>query len=671
MGMADAESAEHESETMGQGSRSDAVPASILPDGSASADGDSTAPMDIDDDDDNKNMPKTAAAVTAADKSAQGGSGVATAGRATAAGAGTPTQSSESESGHCGSQGGAASTKTDGAPPGLKNVSPTGAIEYGKGPLGTHLTGSQFKQVAHISDPRTLGKIHTNFRVLTLMDVVQGTDQMLDGALHQSFLSIVAQNSGDILRSLACDDSFLDGLFRAMNKGATKLGGPNAQAGEDDKTTAFSEEVLTQTKPKTRAEFLASTTRLDALRCLQEMCNQARQMQQRTSTMLYDAIVRFEWHDTVEERGKFGASAGADALVGSGSGGSLNTDTGGSESAGGEFAAASPSSGTGHGVSLSASASVNSSVGTGLAVDRANDSGNSASNGTASGAASSSASGGTMQDFLNREVGASTNTISGKMTTVSSQMVQETSVPTVFFGLMSSIMGDAAASTKELLVVTDLILSVVLHAPMLFQKFIIESGEHPLVSLTTLSGGMTCIAAGMTGQRHGNPHVFCDGKLLQRICARLIGDNEESVQLTCLDILKAVLDPTRMDNTKEEFLGIFYDHYIALIVDSLTRSPVEEEMEWRADSSLGDDFSFKYAMNHQRRDAMRSSQVHVLDLLCFAVEHHTYRIKYYVLRQNVVGLAFGLLKCPQRYVQLAAIRFAATCIKRNENFYNR
>jgi hypothetical protein len=240
----------------------------------------------------------------------------------------------------------------------------------------------------------------------------------------------------------------------------------------------------------------------------------------------------------------------------------------------------------------------------------------------------------------------------------------------VFFGLMSSILGDAAASTKELLVTTDLLLSVVLHAPMFFQKFIIESGEHPLVSLNTLSGGMTRIAAGMTGQRHGNPHVFCDGKLLQRICARLIGDNEESVQLTCLEILKTVLDPTRMDDTKEELLGIFYDHYIALIVDSLTRSPLTES-GGGVDALPGDEFSLQYAMDHQGRGAMRSSQVHVLDLLCFAVEHHTYRIKYYVLRQNVVGVAFSLLKCPQRYVQLAAIRFAATCIKRNENFYNR
>ena len=68
---------------------------------------------------------------------------------------------------------------------------------------------------------------------------------------------------------------------------------------------------------------------------------------------------------------------------------------------------------------------------------------------------------------------------------------------------------------------------------------------------------------------------------------------------------------------------------------------------------------------------MQSAQVHVVDFLCFAVENHTYRIKYYVLRKNVVAQAFELLKCRSKHVQLAALRFVATCIKRNENFYNR
>ena len=83
------------------------------------------------------------------------------------------------------------------------------------------------------------------------------------------------------------------------------------------------------------------------------------------------------------------------------------------------------------------------------------------------------------------------------------------------------------------------------------------------------------------------------------------------------------------------------------------------------------EFDFTYAAKHQSIQGMRSSQIHVVNLLCFAVEHHTYRIKYYVLRKNVVGMSLKLLECREKHVQLAAIRFAKTCIRRNEQFYNR
>ena len=193
---------------------------------------------------------------------------------------------------------------------------------------------------------------------------------------------------------------------------------------------------------------------------------------------VYDAVVQFKWEGHAEGRAK--ENVGAISI-----------------SANSVAAAVRPSTGTRPDVTLGAS------------------------NQESVSRSGSGAGSGAYQEFLNTDESPA-NSISGSVSSVSSQMVHETSVPTVFFGIMSSILGDAAASTKELLVTADLILSVVLYAPMLFQKFIIESGEHPLVSLTTLSGGMTPIVAGMTGQSHGNPHVFCDGKLLQRICARMI-----------------------------------------------------------------------------------------------------------------------------------------------------
>ena len=488
-------------------------------------------------------------------------------------------------------------TKSLGVTGSSKYVSIDGSIEYGKGQFGQHLTGSQFKQVAPIADPLTLEKIHTNFRILTLMDVVQAVDQMLNGPLHQCFLGIVAQNSEEVIRSLANDDIFMDGLFRAMNKGMSSQGTTIQNNAKQTKSLSVS-------KPQTRAEFLACTTRLDALRCLQEMWNQARQMQQRTSAILYDKVVQFEWKDAAEQNAREKVFSGNNGID------SPSIDS-------------TPSLHIG----ANAYAAHNSD-----------------------------------------EVHNSSSAANSKISVISSQLANtDASSPTVFLGIMSSILGGVDTSTKELLVATDLLLSLVLHAPVTLQRFVIESGAHPHASLNSISAGVTGLPTPMTCQGHGNPHVFCSGKLLQHICARLIGDNEESVQLTCLEILKAVLDPTRMDDTKEEFLGIFYDHYIAQIVGSLGRKLGDAKRT----ESPNHGFTLNYALDHQNSDAMCSSHVHVLEFLCFAVEHHTYRIKYCILRQNIVGLAFRLLDCPQKYVQLAAIRFGITCIKQNENFYNR
>ena len=157
-------------------------------------DSDGVAPMDIDDSED----VKSSGVASSSGKTVQ--REVNTAMRAGAP-ATVGNGSGHSSSDQCNAE------KKEGTQ-GLKNESLKGAIEYGKGKLGMHFSGPQFKQVAQISDPQTLQKIHTNFRALTLVEVVQGVENMLDGALHQSLLSMVAQNSGEILRSLACDGCF-------------------------------------------------------------------------------------------------------------------------------------------------------------------------------------------------------------------------------------------------------------------------------------------------------------------------------------------------------------------------------------------------------------------------------------------------------------------------------
>ncbi|CAM9573461.1 unnamed protein product, partial [Laminaria digitata] len=65
------------------------------------------------------------------------------------------------------------------------------------------------------------------------------------------------------------------------------------------------------------------------------------------------------------------------------------------------------------------------------------------------------------------------------------------------------------------------------------------------------------------------------------------------------------------------------------------------------------------------------SRGHICDLLSFCVRSHTFRMKYFVLRNNVVSRVLRLLSCKDRYLQLAAIRFLRSCVGIKDEFYNR
>ncbi|GJP54336.1 hypothetical protein CLOM_g13437 [Closterium sp. NIES-68] len=61
----------------------------------------------------------------------------------------------------------------------------------------------------------------------------------------------------------------------------------------------------------------------------------------------------------------------------------------------------------------------------------------------------------------------------------------------------------------------------------------------------------------------------------------------------------------------------------------------------------------------------------ICDLLCFCVQHHSFRMKYYVLRNNVVEKVLRLTHRHEKYLSVAAIRFLRTCVGLKDDFYVR
>ena len=70
-------------------------------------------------------------------------------------------------------------------------------------------------------------------------------------------------------------------------------------------------------------------------------------------------------------------------------------------------------------------------------------------------------------------------------------------------------------------------------------------------------------------------------------------------------------------------------------------------------------------------DAQKAARGHACDLLSFCVRAHTYRMKYFVLRNNLVGRILELMKYEDKFLKLAALRFVRACVGVRDDFLNR
>jgi hypothetical protein len=325
------------------------------------------------------------------------------------------------------------------------------------------------------------------------------------------------------------------------------------------------------------------------------------------------------------------------------------------------------------------------------------------------------------------------------------------------FGTMSHILADRDSTVEERMITTEILYSCVTNNPMKLRSYLCSQGHHPenipgtssvdnsfhegdyqdgdfastpashektenSFSLESsdkdsqnthtpssnkdrgaYSGGkMDAAGNASSSDAGGLSYVTAgkDGKLLQRLCARLTGDNSEAVQLQCLHLLKELLDPENMEaKEKEEFVAIFYDHYVQWLVYALSRCPGPR----RDSDGAGEGKGYSLAgIGHpatprsaqtapaggpekaelfspgdlggkldQSSEAARSAWVHVVDLLSFCVEKHQYRIKSYMLHNNVIAKVCRLLNCREKYVKLTAIRFVRKCVSLRDDFYNR
>lgn len=160
---------------------------------------------------------------------------------------------------------------------------------------------------------------------------------------------------------------------------------------------------------------------------------------------------------------------------------------------------------------------------------------------------------------------------------------------------------------------------------------------------------------------NGLIHLYPDSSLLFRIVWRLIESADLGVQATAGELLRILLDPDTMATAeKDEFLSLFYDHYVAWLVTPF--------MAMGGGSAAA---GSRRDLCRKESDAGKSVKGHLVDLLGFCVQSHAYRVKYFILRNNLLAKVLRLLSYRDKHLVLSGIRFMRACLAVKDEFYHR
>ncbi|KAG2450841.1 hypothetical protein HYH02_004675 [Chlamydomonas schloesseri] len=119
------------------------------------------------------------------------------------------------------------------------------------------------------------------------------------------------------------------------------------------------------------------------------------------------------------------------------------------------------------------------------------------------------------------------------------------------------------------------------------------------------------------------------------------------------EALKLLMDPDTMEAPveKNELLDVFYDKYL----DKMTEVILSDQ----SINSTG------------TRSVPAATLGLILELMCFCVQNHSYRIRYYTLRKHLVEKVLKLLHRRERWLVCGTVRFMRVCVALKDEFFIR
>mmetsp|Transcript_29119 Transcript_29119/g.79506 ORF Transcript_29119/g.79506 Transcript_29119/m.79506 type:complete len:870 (+) Transcript_29119:94-2703(+) len=167
-------------------------------------------------------------------------------------------------------------------------------------------------------------------------------------------------------------------------------------------------------------------------------------------------------------------------------------------------------------------------------------------------------------------------------------------------------------------------------------------------------------------------------ELCHALISVLTGPGGSGEKPQVAEVLRALLDPESMaGRERDEFLNLFYEEFVDKVAEPVTGKvlagagpPVNGETP-PANGPSAAGSGDNAGIQDDILDDVLSARQHVCELLSFFVMKHTHRIKYFILRNQVLLRVLKLVRSRDKGLVLAAIRFLRTCIGIQDEFYNR
>ncbi|KAA6418854.1 MAG: hypothetical protein FRX49_11211 [Trebouxia sp. A1-2] len=170
---------------------------------------------------------------------------------------------------------------------------------------------------------------------------------------------------------------------------------------------------------------------------------------------------------------------------------------------------------------------------------------------------------------------------------------------------------------------------------------------------------------------------------------------DQGLQGQVVDIVRMLLDPDSMDQSpeKDPFLELFYDKYVGELINLLIEGAEQNQQHSQEQldafrrqeqaavkgegAGLGPSSEQQQQELHQKQAEAKATHIGtntmgmVLDLLCFCVQHHGYRIKSYILKRRLMPKLMKPIHCRERWLVFEAISLPPNLYSDEDGFYYR